>query len=75
MDLQVLLKAIDQLPPDELDRLKRRVEERQGELQANAHRVAEQMAALDSAVAEFREGLSDEKLSELLAAMNVKQID
>lgn len=77
-DLQALFAAIEQLPPEEFQELRRFVEERDQE-QVTARRaietLEERLAALHAALAEFREGLSDEEMREIADAMNYEYID
>ena len=76
MNLQTLLDAVDQLPPDELKQLQRHIQQRQRELQetnTDARTAEARIAAMDAAIEQFREGLSEKELSDLLAAMSFKQ--
>lgn len=78
MDLQTLLQAVDQLPSDDLRQLKHHIEEREHQLQQDqlTDRYTElNISALKDAIAEFREGLSEQELSELLAAMSMKIVN
>lgn len=76
MDIQDILLAIDQLNPDELQQIRQRLDERQKRFQPQ---ISESTLAwkqrLDSAIAAFREGLSEEELAEITYAMNVEYID
>lgn len=72
-DLQDLFHTIEQLPPDELQQLYHFVGQRFDEINGIRRAVGtpeERIAALDAAVAEFRQGLSETELIELSAAMN-----
>ncbi len=76
-DLQALFAAIEQLPPEEFQELRRFVEERDQEqftARGAVETPEERLAALHAALDEFRKGLSDEELREITDAMNYKRI-
>lgn len=77
-DLQALFAAIEQLPPEEFQELRRFVEELDQEqftIRRAVETPEERIAALHTALAEFREGLSDEEMREITEAMNYEYVD
>jgi hypothetical protein len=75
MDLQALKEAVDQLPADEFQELKQHVDERAQQFQQKHDDVETRIAALDEALAEFREGLTPEEWAEISQAMNSEYIE
>jgi hypothetical protein len=73
MDVDTLFKALDNLSPDEFERLRKYIAEREHSLKHGDSDEWE--AALNRAIAEFREGLSEDELQQIVAAMNTKNID
>ncbi len=71
MDIQDLLAAVDDLSPDDLERLKAQIAEREKAVHS-PHTAEEWLAKLKSIAAEFRGDSSDEEMQELIAAMNEK---
>ncbi len=70
MTLEQILAAVDQLSPDDLERLKIYVEERE---RMNRPRTAEEwMAELRSIAQEFRGESSDEEMRDIITAMQMK---
>lgn len=71
MDIQDLLAAVDDLSPDDLERLKAQIAEREKAVQSQ--RTAEEwLAELRSIAVEFRGDSSDEEMQALTEAMNEK---
>ena len=78
IDLQTLLEAIDQLEPEELEQVKQRIELHRTQLELGIKRgetPEERVAILHAALAEFREGITDEEWQEISAAMNSEYIE
>lgn len=75
-DLQALFKTIEELPREELERVGQFVEQRKRQISPIQLRINEdvetRIAALHTALAEFREGLTEGELEELLLAMSTK---
>ena len=77
IDLETLLKTIDQLPPDELETIRARIEERSQTLYRERMSTEDPeiwIAELHATVAAFREGLSADRLNEIIADMNIGYI-
>jgi len=77
-DLQDLFHTIEQLPPEELQKLYQFVGQRFEEINGIRRAVGtpeERIAALERGFAELRKDLSEEELSELAAAMNEEYIE
>ena len=71
MSLQDMLKAVENLTPEEMRRLREHIEQKERE-----QRQPElDIAAIERVFAELREGFSDEDLGELEWAMNVEYIE
>ena len=74
MNIQELLTAIDDLSPEELERLKARITER--EQSTRPMRTQEEwLSVIDQAVDAFWGDSSPEEIQTLAGAMNTKQID
>ena len=69
MSLDELLRAIEDLSPDDLRRLREYLEER-------TYRLSEttQAGALEEALSALRDGLTDKQLDQLEWAMNVETV-
>ena len=73
MDIDKLLEAVEDLSPDDLERLKTRIAERESKHKSAAQHTAEEwLASLEAAVAEFRGDSSEEEMREIAAAMSMK---
>lgn len=75
-DLQALFREIEQLSPEEFEQLDRFIVAYRADISSARPGPEEQdiearVAALHEALAEFRAGLSEQELNELVAAMNV----
>jgi hypothetical protein len=74
VNIQELLTAIDDLSPEELERLKARITER--EQSTRPMRTQEEwLSVIDQAVDAFWGDSSPEEIQTLAAAMSTKQID
>lgn len=74
MTLNEILKAVDELSPDERRQLRDYLD--QQEQPAQEHRAGTMdINALMRAVDEFREGLTEEELDEMIALMNEEYIE
>lgn len=71
MDVDKLIRALDDLTPDQRARVEAHLAAHQSTSQTDADAWA---AALDAAIAEFREGLSEEDIDEIAAAMTAKHV-
>jgi hypothetical protein len=73
VDLEMILKAIDELPADELERVKQRVEKRQNvaEKQYALEDVEIWIANLHAAIDAFRADLSDIQMRDIVNDMNI----
>ncbi len=69
--LRDLLQQLDTLSHDELEVVRRHIEERQQHTKS----AAERMAAIDAAIEAFNEDLSPEMLDKILWAMNVEFVN
>ena len=74
MDIQDLLAAVDELSPDDLQRLKARITEREQALPA-ARTQQEWQAIVDNAIDAFWADSTPEEIEALAAAMSTKIID
>lgn len=77
MDLQAILEAIDQLPGEELKLVQTKIHERERSLYQERinHEDAETwITELHAAIADFRSGLSSERLSDIVNDMNIGYI-
>jgi septation ring formation regulator EzrA len=75
MTLQDVLKAVDQLSPDELRELRAYLDQREGTPHPTEELSAETRARrLDAAVEALREGLTQAELDEMTAAMNAERV-
>src|SRR5260221_14013751 len=77
-ELATILQAIDQLGLDQLEQVRRHIEARRSQLEQHKPTRQEgdqKVLALQEAIAEFREGLSEEELAEIAEAMNIEYID
>jgi hypothetical protein len=73
MTLQEVIKALDDLSPDELRELRAQIEQREWEhLPAYQLTPVERAQRLNDAFERFREGLTQEQLDEISAAMNAE---
>lgn len=70
MNLDQLLEAADQLSPEDRDKLKAHLAERQET--AKLHTVEEWTAELEDIAREFRGDSSDDEMREIIEAMNIK---
>ena len=75
MTLQELLSALDNLSPDELEKVRQHIEERDKPAERERDNPDLWIAKLDQAIAEFREGLSEEDLAEITTAMNSEYVN
>jgi acyl-CoA reductase-like NAD-dependent aldehyde dehydrogenase len=73
MTLNDVLKAIDHLPLEELDKIQQRIDARRRE-SMQSFSGEERARRLEDAAAKIREGLSPEELDEMTRAMNGKSI-
>lgn len=75
-DLQTVLDAIDRLPPDELEQVQQRLEQRRAsQKHVSEEDIDERIGALHKAVENFWEGFTDEEVDEIVAAMNSEYIE
>lgn len=80
MTLQELMRAIDHLSRPELDQLRQYIDQREKEQERQIHPARgdtpqERVRRLDAAAAAIREGLTQEELDEMTAAMNAEYIE
>ena len=71
VDLQAIFEAIEQLEPQEMRQVQRRIDEYLARRPENED-VETRLAELHAGLAAFREGLSPERLEDLLLAMGTK---
>lgn len=69
MSLEQLLHQIDQLTGDELRQLQEHIERRRREA------AEERVRAFDEVVAALREGLTEQEIEEIIAAINAEYIE
>lgn len=69
MNLDEILEAVDNLPPDDLEKLKARLAEPK---QPQWHSGEEWLALFDAAVEEFWAGTAAEEREAILEAINIK---
>lgn len=74
MDVESIIKAIDELSPEDQERIKTHLRERERELN-HPHTVEEWLTVIDEAVADFRGNSSPEEIEQIAAAMSAKFID
>jgi hypothetical protein len=71
MTLQDVMKAVDQLSPDELRELREYIERRESSPEPVPELTpAERIRRLDAAVDAIREGMTQAELDDMTAAMN-----
>jgi hypothetical protein len=78
IDLQTLLDAIDQLEPEELEQIQARIEQQRQTLYQKRIDTEDPkmwIAGLHAALAEFREGITDEEWQEISTAMNAEYVE
>lgn len=76
MTLQELMRAVDALSYDELNQLRRYMDDREQQLHFPQDETPEErIRRLDAAAAAIREGLTKEQLAEMTAAMNEEYIE
>ena len=75
-DLEAILQAIDSLPENDLDKVRQRIDQRihNPEHSIPNHDVEEWITDLHAAIDEFREGLSETELREIVNSMNMGYI-
>ncbi len=72
-DVDEILRAINHLSAHEQERVRRYLESQQHPQKPRSKEEVEAwMAKLDAAIAELREGLTDEELAEIITAMNAE---
>lgn len=75
MTLKEIQSAIDTLSLEELQQLRAYLDQREADLRPGPGKTPEErIRLLHEAVAEIREGLTQEQLDDMTAAMNGKQI-
>ena len=79
-DLQTLLEAIDELPAKELKQVKKAVEKREDELlhqpnPSTQEEIEQRIAQMNAALANFREGLTEEEWKKIAHDMNEEYIE
>jgi len=72
MTLEEIMKAVEALPADELSMLKTHIQEREKQFQS---RKKIDMSVVREAIAEIQEGLSEQEIREIVAAMNEEYIE
>jgi hypothetical protein len=76
MTLQDVIKAVDQLSPEELRELREYIEQREGtHSPVQALTPGERIRRLDAAVEAIREGMTQAELDEMTVAMNAEYIE
>jgi len=76
MTLQDVMKAVDQLSPEELRELRQYIEQREGVPRpAQALTPEERARRLDEAFEQLRDGLTQAELDEMTEAMNAEYIE
>jgi len=71
MTLQELIKAIDQLSYQDLDLLRRHMDEREHQTRLAQNLTPEErIQRLDAAAAALREGLTEEEIADMVQAIN-----
>jgi hypothetical protein len=76
MTLQDVMKAVDQLSPEELRELRQYIEQREGlPWPVQALTPEERARRLDEAFEQLRDGLTQAELDEMTEAMNAEYIE
>ena len=75
-DLEAILQAIDSMPINDLDTVRQRIDQRihSPEMNRQDADVENWITNLHGAIDEFREGLSETKLRDIVTSMNIGYI-